>query len=59
LYDSELFVQQLAQGNLLNAIGFPIAADVGLATVSGGVELLAVASALSSNVKDLQSLFAA
>jgi hypothetical protein len=59
LYDSELFVQQLAQGNLLNAIGFPIAADVGLTTVSGGVELLAVASALSSNVQDLQSLFAA
>ncbi|MGO9508007.1 MAG: PE family protein [Mycobacterium sp.] len=59
LYDSELFVQQLAQGNLLNAIGFPIAADVGLATVSGGVEFLTVVSALSSNVKDIQSLFAA
>jgi hypothetical protein len=55
-YDAELFVDQLAAGNLINAIGYPIAADVGLATVAGGVELLGIGFALASNVKDLQSL---
>jgi hypothetical protein len=55
-YDSELFLSQLGQGNLINAIGYPIAADVGLGTIAGGVEFLTVASALSSNVKDIQSL---
>ncbi|MGO9508008.1 MAG: PE family protein [Mycobacterium sp.] len=58
LYDTELFVDQLSQGNLLNAVGFPIAADVGLGTVAGGVEVLTLVSALSQNVKDLQGLFA-
>lgn len=55
-YDSELFLSQLGQGNLINAIGYPIAADVGLGTVAGGVEFLTIVSALSSNVKDIQSL---
>ncbi len=55
-YDSELFLSQLAQGNLITAIGYPIAADVGLGTVAGGVEFLTIVSALSSNVKDIQSL---
>lgn len=55
-YDTELFLSQLGQGNLVNAIGYPIAADVGLGTVAGGVEFLTVVSALSSNVKDIQSL---
>ncbi|ORW46977.1 PE family protein [Mycobacterium paraense] len=55
-YDSELFLSQLAQGNLINAIGYPIAADVGLGTVAGGVEALTIVSALASNVKDIQSL---
>jgi hypothetical protein len=55
-YDSELFLSQLAQGNLVNAIGYPIAADVGLGTIAGGVEALTLVSALASNVKDIQSL---
>jgi hypothetical protein len=55
-YDAELFLDQLAQGNLINAIGYPIAADMGLATVAGGVELLGIGFALADNVKDLQSL---
>ncbi|SPM29520.1 PE family protein [Mycobacterium terramassiliense] len=55
-YDSELFLSQLGQGNLINAIGYPIAADVGLGTVAGGVEFLTIVSALSSNVTDIQSL---
>lgn len=56
VYDAELFVDQLARGNLINAIGYPIAATVGLATVAGGVELLGIGFALAANVKDLQSL---
>lgn len=32
-YDASLFVQELASGNLLNAIGLPIAADFGLVPV--------------------------
>jgi len=55
-YDAQLFVDQLAQGNLINAIGYPIAADMGLATVAGGVELLGIGFALADNVKQLQSL---
>lgn len=57
LYDSQVFLSQLAQGNLVNAFGYPIAADVGLATIAGGVEGLTVVSALSSNIKDIQGLF--
>jgi PE-PPE domain/PE family len=56
LYDAQLFVNQLAQGNLLNAIGYPIAADVGLATVAGGVGALTVLEAAISNIRDIQSL---
>jgi hypothetical protein len=57
-YDAQLFVDQLAQGNLINAIGYPIAADVGLGTVAGGVEALTLVSAVASNVRDIQSIFA-
>jgi hypothetical protein len=56
LYNSELFLSQLAQGNLINAIGYPIAADVGLATIAGMVELLTIAKAVSGNISDIQSL---
>ncbi len=55
-YDATLFVGQLLQGNLANAIGYPIAADVGLATVAGFVEFGVIGSAVSSNIKDIYSL---
>lgn len=55
-YDFQLFVEQLAQGNLVNAIGYPIAADVGLGTVAAAVEFLVLAEAASSTIKDIQSL---
>lgn len=58
LYNAQLFVEQLAQGNLINAFGYPIAADIGLATIAGGVEGLTVLAALSNNIKDIQGLFA-
>jgi hypothetical protein len=58
VYNAQLFVEQLAQGNLLNAIGYPIAADVGIGTVAGAVYGLTVIEALASNIKDIQSLAA-
>ena len=57
-YDATLFVSQLLQGNLINAIGFPIAADVGLATVAGLVEFAVIGSAVSTTIQDIESLFA-
>jgi hypothetical protein len=56
LYDSELFLSQLGQGNLVNAIGYPIAADLGLATIAGTVELLTVSKAIAGNISDIRSL---
>ncbi|QUR68728.1 PE family protein [Mycobacterium spongiae] len=58
LYNTTLFVDQLAQGNLINAVGFPIAADVGLTAIAGGVGFLVVVRALSDNINDIESLFA-
>ncbi len=55
-YDASLFVSQLAQGNLINAIGYPIAADVGLAAIAGAVEFLTLASAAATTISDIQSL---
>ncbi len=55
-YDATLFVDQLLQGSLINAIGYPIAADVGLATVAAMTEFIAVAEAAFSNVRDIASL---
>jgi hypothetical protein len=58
VYDAQLFLQQLAMGNLINAIGYPIAGDVGLGTVAGAVFGLTVIEALVSNLRDIQSLVA-
>jgi len=56
LYDSQLFLSQLAQGNLINAIGYPIAADVGLATIAGIVQFLVISKAISQNISDIRAL---
>ncbi|GAB3014142.1 PE family protein [Mycobacterium bourgelatii] len=58
LYNAQLFLSELAKGNLINALGYPLAADVGLATVAGIVELLVIGKALSENITALQALFA-
>lgn len=58
VYNAQLFAGQLAQGNLINAIGYPIAADVGLVTVATGVQLLVMERALASNIADIQALVA-
>ncbi len=56
VYDATLFVDQLLAGNLINAIGYPIAADVGLATVAAMTEFIAVAEAAVNNIRDVVSL---
>lgn len=58
LYNAELFLSELAKGNLINALGYPLAADVGLATVAGIVEFLVIGKALSENINALQALLA-
>ncbi|ORV44317.1 PE family protein [Mycobacterium conspicuum] len=55
-YDATLFVGQLLQGNLANAIGYPIAADIGLATVAALVEIDVIGSAIAQNIADIRSL---
>ncbi|SOJ52765.1 PE family protein PE3 [Mycobacterium simulans] len=55
-YNVQLFAEQLAQGNLINAIGYPIAANVGLATIAGAVEFLVLAEALATTIRDISSL---
>ncbi|UVO10653.1 PE-PPE domain-containing protein [Mycobacterium sp. SVM_VP21] len=47
-YDISLFAQELASGDLFNAVMMPIAADMGLATAGIGIGALSVLSALMS-----------
>jgi hypothetical protein len=56
LYDSQLFLEQLMQGNLINAIGYPIAADVGLVTIAGIVQFLVISKAISENIQAIEAL---
>jgi hypothetical protein len=56
-YDANLFLNGISQAingqpvaGLVNAIGEPIAADVGLTTVAGGVEFLVLVGALATIV---------
>ncbi|WP_165604601.1 hypothetical protein [Mycolicibacter heraklionensis] len=42
-----LFAQEIASGDLLDALTMPLAADVGLITTGLGIGLLSVASAFS------------
>lgn len=58
-YDANLFVDRLESGNLLDAIGLPIAADVGLGIFAAGqtfATLIDVAGTDSSDL-GLGSLF--
>jgi hypothetical protein len=55
-YDVSLLVDNLQAGNLLDAVGLPIAADVGLGTFAAGIEYAVVVSAASTIIGDLASL---
>ncbi|SOJ54262.1 PE family protein PE3 [Mycobacterium simulans] len=56
VYLGQLFVEQLLQGSLINAIGYPLAAVVGLGSIAGGIELFTIANALISNISDIHTL---
>ncbi|WP_310767685.1 PE family protein [Mycobacterium sp. Z3061] len=55
-YDAGLFVNGLAQGSLVKAIGDPIAANTAMLTMAGLLEVLTIAEAGYLNVADIQSL---
>lgn len=54
-YDVSLFVGNLA--NPLDAIGLPIAADTGLLTMAGGIEVALIQESVSAVIGDFTSLF--
>jgi PE-PPE domain len=55
-YDVSLFEQGLEAGNLLDAIGQPIATDLYLFPLAAGFEVFAVAGQVSTIVSELMSL---
>lgn len=55
-YDASLFVSGLEAGNILAALGDPIAADLGLIPMAALVELGTIAEAAETTVSDLASL---
>jgi hypothetical protein len=55
-YDLTLFAAGLQSGNLLEAIGQPIATDTYLIPLAGAVELFATVSQAHAVVSDLKSL---
>ncbi|WP_343599117.1 PE-PPE domain-containing protein [Mycobacterium sp.] len=55
-YDAGLFVDNLQAGNLLDAVGLPIAADFGVGTFVGGIEFDVVVAAASTIIGDVATL---
>ncbi|WP_409428552.1 PE-PPE domain-containing protein [Mycobacterium sp. SMC-11] len=56
-YGTSLFFNELMQGDLLGAIGMPLAATTGLVTMAGGFEFMVMSSALSAISADFADLF--
>ncbi|HZE14511.1 MAG TPA: PE family protein, partial [Mycobacterium sp.] len=52
-YDASLFVDGLEAGNLLAAIGNPIAADVGILPLPIGLEAAVIGEAFATTAYDL------
>ncbi len=52
-YDASLFLDNLEAGNLVAALGDPIAADIGVAPLPLGLELAVLGEALASNAYQL------
>jgi hypothetical protein len=55
-YDANLFTEALQSGDLLGAIGNPIAAELGMGTVLGYVEATVLANETLNNLFDLSGL---
>ncbi|MEB3050979.1 PE-PPE domain-containing protein [Mycolicibacter sp. MYC123] len=58
-YAAGVFAQELAQGDILNAIGLPLAGVVGLGTLAAGFEFLALNGAVADITATIQDLFQA
>ncbi|WP_409436660.1 PE-PPE domain-containing protein [Mycobacterium sp. SMC-14] len=56
-YSASLFFNELMSGDLLNAIGMPLAATTGLVTMAGGFEVEVLMNAFSSISADFSDLF--
>jgi hypothetical protein len=56
-YDLSLFTDNLARGDLVDAIGLPIAADTGMDTLLGGFALAVIDNAASQIAADFSGLF--
>ncbi|CAJ1494730.1 PE-PPE domain-containing protein [[Mycobacterium] kokjensenii] len=56
-YATSLFVNELMDGDLLGAIGMPLAATTGLVTMAGGFEVEVLMGAFSSISADFSDLF--
>lgn len=58
-YAAQVFVQELGDGDILNAIGLPVAGIVGLGTLAAGFEFLALNGAVRDITETIQDLFSA
>jgi hypothetical protein len=56
-YDLSLFTDNLSSGDLLDAIGLPIAADTGMGTLFAGFGLAVIENAASQITADFSGLF--
>jgi hypothetical protein len=55
-YDATLFTDNLATGDLIDALGLPVAADTALVTWSAGNEFQIILSAVSQIAADFASI---
>ena len=56
-YDVTLFLNGLEAGNLIDAIGYPIAADEALVPLAGLIDFAAIANAAQTIATDLSGAF--
>jgi hypothetical protein len=53
---AEIFVSELQHGDLLDALGLPIAATLGLGSLAAGFELISIENAIAEINADLSSI---
>ena len=56
-YDLSLFTENLSSGDLLDALGLPIAATTGMDTLLGGFAFAVIENAVSQISADFSGLF--
>lgn len=53
---AQVFGAELADGDLLGAVGLPVAAATGLASIAGGFELISIENAIGQIGADFSAL---